>query len=621
MRKYILNFTLFAAFSSIILVLYSGSIKSPFLFDDTSKILNNPDIKKLYEIGKKLIYPYSEAKTTFRNDPSRPVTYFSFALNYNFGKLDTFGYHLFNVILHILNTLFVFMLVKRLMLNMNKDFYFVPLFTALFFAVHPINTSAVSYIFSRSILLSMFFCLSSLLLFFSNNNRKRFIYVMSILCFVMALFSRQDAVFLPVIILLFDYLIVSDFSIKKVLSKKWLHAPFWILILIFFVFRYSFLGGMGDMETDILWPRFSYLIIQPYVVVKYIQMLLIPVGLCIDHVVGIPKTIFEPRIIFSALLICALLSAAVVVIVRAGFNARKLIIFSAAWFLITILPTSSFFPTTSALAENRMYISSMGFLLFLVLFYLSAGMFALNKASVKHPVVVICCLMSIHLILLSTITYKRNKMYQKPELLWYEAISFYPGHERAAKNASSEHNRHAIAYKEKEEYQNAIEEYKKIIELRPGYANGYNDIGVLYKEIGEYDKAISAYKSAIALNPNYTDAHNNLGNVYLELNDKSSALYEYTQAVNLNPDYAEAHNNMANLYYFSGDYEKAVEKYKDAIKIDPNLTAAHINLGVVYFKQGNYSEALNELEIAEKQEPENKSISQKITIIKKHLSK
>ncbi|MBN1383694.1 MAG: hypothetical protein JW983_02270, partial [Elusimicrobia bacterium] len=95
-------------------VVYYNSLHVPFLLDDIAKIVNNPDIKNLSNLKTKLIYPYSKNKVYERNDPSRPVVYFTYALNYYFGKLNTFGYHLFNIIIHVFNAILLFFLTKKI---------------------------------------------------------------------------------------------------------------------------------------------------------------------------------------------------------------------------------------------------------------------------------------------------------------------------------------------------------------------------------------------------------------------------------------------------------------------------------------------------------------------------
>ncbi|MEW6557617.1 MAG: hypothetical protein AB1349_09715 [Elusimicrobiota bacterium] len=216
----------------ITILVYLPSFKVPFILDDIAKIVDNPDIRNFKNLKTKLIYPYSKKHVWERNDPSRPVVYLTFTLNYFFGKLNPFGYHLVNLTVHIFNVILIFILTKKIISFLSQypnfpisQFQFFSFLVALFFAVHPVNTSAVTYIFGRSVVLSTFFYLLALLLFIETIKKYSLIsqslnLSISVLCFILALFSRQDAVTLPAIILIFDCIFLSDYKISELLKKR-----------------------------------------------------------------------------------------------------------------------------------------------------------------------------------------------------------------------------------------------------------------------------------------------------------------------------------------------------------------------------------------------------------------
>src|SRR3989339_1641965 len=114
-------------------IVYFNSLHAPFIFDDTPRIINNPDIKLLSNIPSKLVYPNGTGSSSQRNDPSRPLVFLTFTLNYYFGNLDPFGYHLFNVLLHICNALLIFVLAGKLyQLAYKKESNLFALLAALF---------------------------------------------------------------------------------------------------------------------------------------------------------------------------------------------------------------------------------------------------------------------------------------------------------------------------------------------------------------------------------------------------------------------------------------------------------------------------------------------------------
>ncbi|MDD5687707.1 MAG: tetratricopeptide repeat protein [Elusimicrobia bacterium] len=627
------------------IVVYYNSFKVPFLWDDRSKIVDNPDIKKLSNITTKLIYPSAANKTFERNDPSRPLVYLTFTLNYYIGKLNPFGYHLFNLIIHIFNVILIFFLTKKILsytnlLNLSIYHSFIfSLFVSLLFAIHPVNTNSVTYLFSRSVLLATFFYLLSILFFIKTFEKNKTFYILSLLSFILALFARQDVVTLPAIILLFDYIILSDFSAKKVIENKYYHVPYWILFVGFLLFRYFYFGSIGDLEAENLPGRLIYLINQPYVIVKYLWLLFVPIGLSIDR--GqflIIKSIYELKEILSIIIIISIFIFAYQLYKRKS-DTSKIILFSILWYFITLSPTSSFFPTTSTMVDNRLYLAGFGFYLILIFSYLSFF------KSLKFPnfsIILIC----INILILGIITVKRNQLYQKSIPLWQDVVSYYP-HSRAYNNlgvsyceqkeyekALNEYQK-AIClspkYKDahynlgflfyiQKDYNNAIQHFKKVIELEPNYAKVHFELGNLYLDIKEYAKAIQEYQKVIEISPNEATVYNNLGVLYRILKDYNSAIQEYQKAIELNPDDEKAHNNLGVLYCNQKSYDKAIQEYQKALKINPNYFEAYCNLATAYCGLKRYDEALQGFEIALSLSPNDKDIQNKVNFLKQTVT-
>ena len=143
--------SIYLIFTLILLCsLYYQIYDAPFILDDIPDIVENPDIKNLSVLKDKLIYPYSILNN--KNDPSKPITYLTFALNYHFGKLNTFGYHLVDVLLHFINSILIFFFCYQIFsyIVCKRDSFILASFVSLLFIIHPINTTTVSYVFARS---------------------------------------------------------------------------------------------------------------------------------------------------------------------------------------------------------------------------------------------------------------------------------------------------------------------------------------------------------------------------------------------------------------------------------------------------------------------------------------
>jgi|GEM_PF-864430 len=145
---------------------------------------------------------------------------------------------------------------------------------------------------------------------------------------------------------------------------------------------------------------------------------------------------------------------------------------------------------------------------------------------------------------------------------------------------------------EKGEYDQAIADYTKAIELNPDYAGAYNNRGISWKNKGEYDKAIADYTEAIALKPIYAEAYNNRG---ISLNGKGEydqAIADYTKAIELKPNYEDAYNNRGISWRKKGEYDQAIADYTKAIELNPNYPEAYYNRGNSFYNKGEYDQAI-----------------------------
>jgi len=573
-------------------IVYFNSINAPFVFDDKAKIVENPDIKSLVDIGDKLIFSYKDKERTFMsNDPSRPVTYLSFALNYYFGKLQTQGYHIVNILFHCLNTMLVFFFTRKIV-SLTYNIYTVifPIIVALFFGLHPANVNTVAYIFSRSDLLATFFYLLSLLLFLKSIDARSKFYPLSLMCFVLALFSKQIAITLPLIILSFDYLFLSNYSYSQVFRKISYHLPYWVLALVFVLFRYFYFGSIGDLEAGRLIDWFPYFISQFYVILRYIQMLFVPGGYCFDHAIPPASSILELHIFLSIII----LGGAIVFIAYKGYIIRsglsKICIFSLIWFISVLFPTSSFFPTTNTLVENRMYLAEIGFWLGVISIYLS-----LFRVKVPHDSTLfrnnkLLLVLSINipsnsraLYNLGLELYERKQFYSARK--YYEkAIFFDPNHAKAYNNLG-------LLLYDLREYENAVTMFGKATEIDPSMGIAFFNLGTIFHQMKNYKKAEMCYMKSLEVKQKYIPAYYNLGKLYHDIGKLREATHYYFMAIHADPLNIKALSNLGNIYFENKDYEGADKYYKEVLKIDLNNVKAHYNRGLIYSALKNHQKS------------------------------
>ena len=260
------------------------------------------------------------------------------------------------MLLHCGNALLIWLLSCQLWwLIFKQRMTFFPFLIALFYAIHPVNTTTVSYAFSRSDVLQTFFYLSALLLFnatFTQPKQRYWAYGLSIPCFALSMLSKQSAATFPLIVLVFDFLVLSDCRIDPLRRRLGFHLGYWAVLLCYLTGRYAYFGGLGDLEAWKPIPAFSYCITQPFSIVKYLQLILVPIGLCSDHGIAPAVTLSDPRVASCWLFLAAVLATAVWAY-RKRTPPARIAVFYIVWFFLTIAPTTSFLPTTAVVVENR----------------------------------------------------------------------------------------------------------------------------------------------------------------------------------------------------------------------------------------------------------------------------
>ncbi|MDP2922339.1 MAG: tetratricopeptide repeat protein [Candidatus Omnitrophota bacterium] len=142
------------------------------------------------------------------------------------------------------------------------------------------------------------------------------------------------------------------------------------------------------------------------------------------------------------------------------------------------------------------------------------------------------------------------------------------------------------------DYNQAIENYEKAIQIDPNYVEAYNNLGYSYRSIGKYKQAITYYQKAIQIKPNFIPAYANLGALYNQLNEYQNAKDYLTKGVQIDPDFAELYNNLGYTYQLLNQHQQAMGYFKKAIQIDPALGSAYHNLASSYVELGNYEDAI-----------------------------
>jgi hypothetical protein len=355
------NLIAFALITALILIAYSNTFTASFHFDDNPTIVDNHNIKRV---------TWENFVGMFQG--TRPVINLSLMLNYQLSGLNVVGWHIFNIGFHIANSWFVYLLIlwtlslPAMSARYKDKATRMALFGALLFGVHPIQTESVTYIISRTELIAAFFYLATFLLFIKGATTKKFgYYVGAFFTAALDMGSKEWAVTLPAVLFLYDFLFLSDGSIRTVLSRLKAHALVALSwgVLIYTMSTTNMSGaGFSVTGTNNITP-WTYMLTSFNVIWTYIRLLFLPINQNLDYEYPLAMTLFEFPTLLSFLGHCA-------VVIAAFWLYRKkkwtLIPYGIAWFYITLSPTQSFVPILDKIFEHRVYLPSVGFFIFFI---------------------------------------------------------------------------------------------------------------------------------------------------------------------------------------------------------------------------------------------------------------
>jgi Tfp pilus assembly protein PilF len=475
------------------------------------------------------------------------------------------------------------------------------LLPAVIFAVHPVNTIVVSYIFNRSCALEVFFYLAAFYLFINAAENKKSVLILSVFSYILALMSRQNAITLPAVLIMAELLGFTGTAGKKYSGRFKRHAWFWAVLTAYVLLRVVYFGSAGDVESAGSISPGSYIMTQPYVILRYFEILIMPLRTSIDHNIDPVESILNIRFIIPVAVFLIIISA-VLFAFRKDRNTARMNIFCAGWFLITLIPTSSIVPTTTYMADNRLYLSGLAFFMFLGLVVLRTGLHIKPK---RMQSLVVKLVISLYILLLCIFTLARNYKFLYPARLWEEVLKMYPDNFRAYNNLG-------LQYYMNGEYDKAVNAFENALNIRPESANSLASIGLVYYRMADYSRALEVFNMATKIDPGFFNAYNHRGSTYYILGKYHKAISDFRTAISLNNNVASTHNNLGSALRAVGNYPGAMKEFKKAIELDPGYFKAHLNAGKLLAKTGKIYEAMKELKIAARLDPHNGRIQKLI---------
>jgi tetratricopeptide (TPR) repeat protein len=514
----------------ISVVVYWGTLDHTFHGDDNN-ITNEPSIQISSLSAQELIKAGFEPTYYYR----RPVSNISFALNYYFHGLETRGYHVVNIIIHILTGIMLFYFIRKtLNIRVIRDRFgdagLIPFFTALVFLVHPLHTQAVTYIVQRMTSMAALFYIMAMLFYVKGRlahyrGKRILFFVISLIAGLLAFGTKENTATLPLFILIYELYFFQDLRLQ--ISRK---KVFWIITIscIAGILLLSFLISSSQLSKIINYDDRPFtlaerLLTQPRVVLHYLSLLSYPEPsrLNFDYDFSLSHSLLSP---FATLLAILMIIVMLVLAIYISKN-NRLYSFCILWFLGNLVIESSIIPL-EIIFEHRTYLPSMMAILLLVMFL---------REIFKKRESFLACLVLLSL-LFSYWTYARNKVYQDDLTLWADIYKKSPNKARVNQNYGAQLSMAGRADKAIPILENALRLYREEIKGQFDVdsrltALHLRNLGVAYKNNGEYKIAIVYLERALKEFPFDASTYYELGNTYSNLWKFDEAVYYFSKAL------------------------------------------------------------------------------------------
>jgi tetratricopeptide (TPR) repeat protein len=616
------------------LAAYGNSFSGPFIFDDSFAVGDNGTLRGLWTALTPPIHS---------TVGGRPLLNLSFALNYAWGGYAVWGYHAFNLVVHVLAAVTLCGIVRRTLLRpvLRERFgAYAPvlaLITAVLWAVHPLQTEAVTYISQRAESLMALFYLLTLYAFVLgvDSAAPAGWQLLSVAACMLGALVKENIVTAPLMVLLYDRTFVAG-SFGEAWRQRWRYYLALMAMWLLLAWMMSGLSdrGVGFGQGVTAW---SYAQASCESVATYLKLAVWPHPLVLDY--GARVALRPVEVARCAAAIAALLAVSAVALRRwpaAGF--------ACAWFFVILAPTSSIIPVPlQPTAEHRVYLSLASVVALAV-----AGWFRLTgrKGLVALALVAVAFVW---------LTAQRNEDYRSAGSIWTDTVAKVPGNVRARGIlgnvlASMPGRRreavfeYAVALRIDPRFSNsngrvpgaplaisgaqlnqiaemdaalrsdpdllvtdenigripaALDEetarYEAILRLAPEMPEAHRILGnILSKSFGMVAEATAEYQEALRLAPDNVDAHIDLGAVLAKTPGRlGEAVAQFNEALRLRPDFAEAHNNLGNaLERTPGRLDEAIAQYGEALRLKPDYAEAHNNLAIALGAGGRSDEAI-----------------------------
>lgn len=554
-------------------------------FDDPLYVTENDQVQAGLT-GKGLVWAFTSARASNWH----PLTWLSHMLDCELYGLNPGGHHLTNLLLHLSNTLLLFLVLGRMTGALWRSF-----FVAACFALHPLHVESVAWVAERKDVLSTLFWMLTLWAYSRYVERPGLeFYLLALLFFALGLMAKPMLVTLPFVLLLLDYWPLERLQRKEraktnqsqvsqslspsgqmflahhlVLEK----TPFFVLTaissLVTFVIQQNS-GAAKSLEQYALTDRIANALAS---YVHYIGKMIWPHKLAVFY--PHPGSSWTAWQVSGAIL----LLVGVSILVLRHWRSHPYLLLGWFWYLGTLVPVIGLVQVgEQAMADRYTYLPLIG-LFIMIAWGVPERLARYRFARITLPLTVVGLLSALMLVSSLQVRHWRNSI-----VLYEHALA-------VTENNYLVHNNLGTVLEKNGNLAEATAHYAEAVKIKLDYALAHNNLGEIKARQGMAQEAMGHYYQALKSKPDYPKPYNNLGIELAKQGKLQVAVFYFSQALKIEPSYADAQCNLGAVLTTQGKVDEAMAHFSEALRIDPDFARAYNNLGEALFRRGELDEA------------------------------
>jgi Tfp pilus assembly protein PilF len=554
---------------------YSNIFFNWFVYDDSFLVVSNPYVhsfRYLRQIFTTSAWSFYGAQGI--SNYYRPIMSFEFLLSYQIAGAVPFSFHMVSILLNGIAVWLVFLILRRL--NDER----VALVAAGLFALHPIHTEPVAWIASVGDLNLAVFYLGTFLFYLKLPESKARAWPRAMMCisFALALLSKETAMTLPVLVMLFEHFYRGDRSTTTLQEKFSRYSALWIVAALYLTARAAIMGGIAAV---VIRPNLSWhdtVLSAIALIGSYLGKLIWPARLSAFYAFHPSQHFTDTNVLLglAGFALSAILFAAL-------WKRSHMVSFAFAWVFLPLGPVmNARWMPAGVYGERYLYLPSVGFC-----WLLAWGAVQLWKGSVPsvprlaaRAVPALLCMVALAY---AVRTVSRNREWGDEAMLYRGATETQDDSSVIRTNlGSTAINRGNLGLAERE--------WLEALAMDP--TNGYalDDMALLRQRQERYLESVDYSRRALRSLPAYTTAHVNLAETLAAMKRSAEADWEFRLAITLSPLSTRAHNNYGKFLLAQGRSEDARAEYERSAAADFNAEASD-QLGDIYLSGRDFPRA------------------------------